>query len=218
MKDDYILILDSGIGGRSILDSALGRFTHERFVYYKDSAHFPYGRRSKTELQNILYNTITEVMGRFSIKLVVLACNTATICALSYLRSKLKVPILGITPCDIPLDDNVIIFCTPLTAKHIDTQCRVVALPRLATQIEKYYDNEDIMNKIIYRTFAPYDGQSIILGCTHYLLIYDQIKRLFPHIVLLDNREKLLNDIEYILVKSKINRNSGDVELIELES
>ena len=80
-KQDYIAVLDSGLGGLSVLRHLRRRMPGERFVYYGDSAHAPYGTRSHAEVEALTMNAAAHLMS-YGLKALVVACNTATAAAI----------------------------------------------------------------------------------------------------------------------------------------
>ena len=109
MKDDCIGIIDSGIGGYSILQRLQKACPYESFVYLMDKAHFPYGTKSKTELIRIMANNVEYLVSRFHIKMLVIACNTATLTTISALKKQFHLPIFGIMPTDVELKGDEVI-------------------------------------------------------------------------------------------------------------
>ena len=89
MKKEYILVVDSGIGGLSILAQMLKLF-NSNIVYFADNKHCPYGSHSRAEILNFLVKIIDKIRKKYNLKIVVLACNTATTSAILHLRKKYK--------------------------------------------------------------------------------------------------------------------------------
>jgi glutamate racemase len=92
-------VFDSGIGGLSILKALRLHLPHERFVYFADSAHNPYGEKSETFVQERTLIIARELVQQHGIKALVVACNTATAAAIALLRSAYpELPIIGVEP------------------------------------------------------------------------------------------------------------------------
>src|SRR5947199_9052053 len=81
-------VFDSGVGGLTVLHELLVQLPHEDFVYFADAARFPYGPRAPEELEAFALQIAEELLGR-GIKLLVVACNSATAAALPALRQRL---------------------------------------------------------------------------------------------------------------------------------
>ena len=195
MKDDYIGIIDSGIGGYSILRRLQKLCPHESFVYLMDKAHFPYGNKTKRELSQIMINNVEYLVSRFHIKMLVIACNTATLTTIKVLKRQFSIPILGITPIDIDFKGDEIIFCTNLSAKFIPKTCKVVKCKHLADYIEKHYFCHKSLEKMLRKTFKNYSESRVVLGCTHYLLVADRLHTIFPKMTIIDNANKLVDEV-----------------------
>ncbi len=114
-------IFDSGIGGLGIFQAVRNNLLHENIIYFADSAHFPYGEKNAAELQKIT-EKIVDFLIKKDCKIIIIACNTASVSALDYLRSKFSLPIIGVVPVVKPLarasiTQNVAILATKLTLK-----------------------------------------------------------------------------------------------------
>src|SRR4051794_41715427 len=88
-------VFDSGVGGLTVLHELLVSLPHEDFVYLGDTARFPYGERSAPELERFCVEIAEELLAR-SVKLLVVACNTATSAALPALRRRMMETTLGV--------------------------------------------------------------------------------------------------------------------------
>ena len=102
MDDRPILFFDSGVGGLSIVAPARAALPRARFVYAADSAGFPYGVRSEAEIAARVPVLLGRLAERFSPRLIVIACNTASTIALGHVRAALDVPIVGTVPAIRP--------------------------------------------------------------------------------------------------------------------
>ena len=97
-KEDYIGVFDSGVGGISVLRHLRRVMPNDRFLYYGDSAHAPYGIRTKAEVRDLSFAVAEKLMAR-GLKALVIACNTATSAAVKDLREKYPdMIIVGIEP------------------------------------------------------------------------------------------------------------------------
>jgi glutamate racemase len=102
MDDRPILFFDSGVGGLSIVAPARAALPQARIVYAADSAGFPYGVRSEAEIAARVPALLGRLAERFSPRLIVIACNTASTIALSHVRAALEVPVVGTVPAIKP--------------------------------------------------------------------------------------------------------------------
>jgi len=194
-----IAVIDSGVGGISVLRELMRIMPNENYLYYGDSANAPYGIRDKKEVLKITENNLL-YLKRKGIKALVIACNTATSAAAAPLRKKNPdLPIIGIEPAIKPaavLLENpiVLVMATPLTLRE-KKFCELVErfadkeeiiplpCPGLVEIIERgELDGEEIDNYLT-ELFAPYKEQKIdavVLGCTHYPHIRESIAKHLP--------------------------------------
>ena len=116
-------IMDSGLGGLSVLREAVRLMPQENFIYYGDSANTPYGTRTVEEIRDLTENCVRYLIGR-GVKEIIIACNTATSAAVAYLREKYRdIPIIGIEPAMKPAvlkypGGNILITGTEVTLRE----------------------------------------------------------------------------------------------------
>ena len=154
-------IFDSGIGGLSVLYEAMHLLPHEQFIYYADEKHVPYGEKTKEEIIGYV-DEIIQFMIERDCKAIVIACNTATSAAVSIMRKKYHIPIIGMEPAvkkavDLYGKQKVLVCATPITVKGkkmLDLVERVdkdhlvdlVALPKLVRFAERLeFESEDVL-------------------------------------------------------------------------
>ncbi len=195
MNASPIGVFDSGVGGLALLRDLRRVLPNEDFIYYGDRANAPYGAKSHAEILALSKNIVNELLTR-GVKAIVVACNTATAVAIEPLRAAYPgLPIIGIEPAVKPARmagcRRVLVLATPVTVR----ESRFAALLRansgegcefigvscteLARLIEYGATSNDIED-YLRGVFAPYRGEGfdgIVLGCTHYPLALDEIKR-----------------------------------------
>ena len=121
-KADYIAVIDSGVGGISVLRELIQCMPNERFLYFGDSANAPYGTKTAEQVRAMTDATVARLMKR-GIKALVVACNTATAVAIAMLREKYPdFIIIGIEPALKPAVQRfpqgaVGIMATPVTLR-----------------------------------------------------------------------------------------------------
>jgi glutamate racemase len=96
MDDRPIGIFDSGFGGLTVARAVIDLLPHEHIVYLGDTARYPYGSRTQDEVREFSLEIGSHLVDRYDIKLLVIACNTATAAALDDLRQTLPVPVVGV--------------------------------------------------------------------------------------------------------------------------
>lgn len=191
-------IFDSGIGGMTVLYEALKILPNESFVYYADSLNAPYGIKPKDEVKRYIFNAVDFIVSQ-GVQTIVIACNTATSVAIDELRNKYDIPIIGMEPAVKPAveknsnsDKRVLVTATPLTIKEeklknlidrVDNEHIVdlLPLPGLVEFAEDFEFNEEKVLPYLQEQFKKFDVDkygTIVLGCTHFPLFKDMIKKL----------------------------------------
>lgn len=198
-KNLPIAVVDSGVGGISVLAELVKTLPHEDFLYFGDSANAPYGTKSRDEVLRITEQNLALLMAR-GIKALVLACNTATSAAARTLREKHPdLPIIGVEPavkpatlvCESP---TVLVMATALTLREekfnalvsrFADRARVLPLPctGLVERIEAGVLEGEELDGYLRALFAPYKAETVdavVLGCTHYPHVKSAIAAHFP--------------------------------------
>ena len=194
-----IAVIDSGVGGLSVLRELIKIMPNENYYYFGDNLNAPYGTKTCAEVLDLTrknLNTLTSL----GIKALVIACNTATSAAAKILREEYPdLPIIGIEPAIKPAlaagnNQKVLVMATPLTLREekflslVDryaTQEQVIALSceGLVELIEKgELDSPQIVD-YLEKLLSPYKNikiDAVVLGCTHYPHIKSLISRFFP--------------------------------------
>jgi len=176
-------VIDSGIGGLTVLKSLLKKCPNHEYIYYGDTLHLPYGEKTKEEI--IVYaNKIIKFLESENVDLIVIACGTLSSHkeALTIKKSVIDI----ISPLNNKLDDytKISIIATPLSIKtnafknYINSELNLIACPKLVPIIESgNYNNLD--NALKEYLDSACDSDALILGCTHYPIIKDYIKKYF---------------------------------------
>lgn len=187
-------IIDSGIGGKGIEKEIRKLLPKVKIIYLADTKNFPYGTRKISVLHNILEKNINILITKGA-KIIVLACNSATVSSAKYLRRKFIIPIIGVEPAIKPAvlaskTKNIAVFSTPITSKSqaIDdliskyrNDIKVYKIPfkNLAGQIERG-ETKNLTSEVRAK-WSRYENKNIdviVLGCTHYTLIKDDIQKI----------------------------------------
>lgn len=176
MKEKYIAVIDSGIGGTSILKRLSKSLNDYNIIYYGDNLNAPYGNKRPEELLSLTALNIASVIN-VPISAVILACNTLSVTVRGELENALKVPVFGVYPPSGSFcNGKTLLIATPVTAKRYnsDKNITVVPLPDLAAEIER---NAFSLDRVNLKDHLPKDRgffkrfDNVILGCTHYELI-----------------------------------------------
>lgn len=204
-------IFDSGVGGITVLGRAVRLMPKENFIYYADTANFPYGDKSHEEVRDDVFKAVAEMAER-GIKMLVVACNTATAAAIKELRAAYDFPVLGIEPALKPAvegDDHgrIAVIATRLTLqeekfrllfqRYAAEKGQILSLPAagLADLVESGHYNDDVGRVFLRSLFQGVEADTIVLGCTHYLFLLPLIREIFPHALVIDGGEGLSRNI-----------------------
>ena len=180
---------DSGIGGVSVLEKAASQLPYTNFLFYADSAHVPYGKKSRTDIVQYVDDAVAFLHGKGA-EIIVLACNTATSAAAKYLRGKYSFPILGMEPAvkvaaqtlDGDSSKKIIVTATELTLKlekldnlihrlGVDSYVEEVPLQQLVAFAERGIFEGKEVEQYLMRAFSACDMShacAVVLGCTHF--------------------------------------------------
>ena len=199
-------VLDSGLGGISVLRELVKLMPGENFIYYGDSANAPYGTRIPEEVIDLTKKDVEFLLERGA-KAIVVACNTATSVAIKELRAAYEevLPVIGIEPALKPAvkaneHSKVVVMATPMTLSqtkfnsmmHIyedDANIIKMPCPGLVEYIESGVLEGPVLDAYLEKQFAPYDKaeiDAVVLGCTHYPLIREVIQKHFPGVSVYD--------------------------------
>ncbi len=197
-------VLDSGIGGTLIAEEVRRILPGVEVYYLRDIVHFPYGSKSPEEVVRIIDENCRLLVAKGA-RLIVLACNSASVVSLAHLRSLHQVPFVGVVPAVKPAAQltrtkEIAVFGTELTSRSaalqelIDRFCggvtvHKIALPGLAEGVERGDHGE--ARRIVTRTWEAYHRLPIdvvVLGCTHYTLIRTDIQQIVsPGVQVIDS-------------------------------
>ncbi len=181
-------VIDSGIGGLTILSELAKLNLKENFVYFRDSKNCPYGNKTADEIYKIVRNAV-EALNKINVRTIVVACNTATAVALEKLRTEFKhIKFIGTEPnIEEPLADgkkNILVLCTCATKEHsqklkeAEGRIKVLGLKNFANDIEK---NKKVNYSKMFDELDPLKFDAVVLGCTHYAFKEAELKQIFKN-------------------------------------
>ncbi len=223
MNNQPIGVFDSGVGGTSILKELIRLLPNERFIYLADSANAPYGEKSPEEIVRLCKKNTDWLLYK-NCKLIVVACNTATTNAISYLRANYNIPFIGIEPAIKPAalksKTHVVgVLATKGTLssrlfiqnseKYTDnTKIVEVVGKGLVEHIESGDFNSNKLKKILKSFLEPLILQKIdylVLGCSHYPYLLPLLKEVLPSsIAIIDSGEAVAKQTKEVLLKYNI--------------
>ena len=194
-------VFDSGLGGLSILKELVKVLPNEDYLFYGDSINNPYGEKTESKLLSITSSIVDHLL-KNDCKIIVIACNTATTSCMKKLREMYPNTIfVGTVPAiKVAYDNNyknTLVLATPYTTKskrvaellhdyHNQSQkITLISGGNLAHLIDS--GNKDEIMKFLKENLSSYhDADSLVLGCTHYSLIKEEINEVLPNVALLD--------------------------------
>jgi len=226
-------IFDSGIGGLTVLHEALALLPNEKFLYYADTDHVPYGAKSKEEVREYILEA-ARFFSKQSVKALVLACNTATSTSVSELRELYNFPVIGMEPAVKPAVEKrngkrVLVLATQLTLKEQkfkelvarvdnDNIVDMIAMPELVEMAEQFEFREEVIIPLVKQKLSHLQWNNygtIVLGCTHYVFFKRAIQRVFsPDTDVIDGNEGTVRHLKNMLQKNYLlNEVEGDKSL-----
>lgn len=224
MDNRPIGFLDSGVGGLTVVRELMRQLPHEEVVYIGDSARAPYGPRPAEQIAAYTWELVNFLLTK-NVKMIVLACNTATAVVWEDIKKKLDIPVIGVimpgasaaikasksgkigligTPMTVQSD----IYKEKITSLSPQTQVESLACPHFVPLVESNQMTTSLAKKVVYESLAPLVGQvdTLILGCTHYPLLRPIIQNVMgPGVALVDSGAESVRDISVLLNYFGIN-------------
>lgn len=237
-------LFDSGIGGTSIWHAVHKLLPYENTIFIGDSANAPYGQKTKEEIISLSKKNIDWLLQRDA-KLIIVACNTATMNAVEELRASYNIPIIGIEPAIKPAALNSItkkigVLATKGTItskKYSESKTNYPNITfidqigyRIVQLIEDGHLHSEELEMLLKQYIDPMLQQHIdylVLGCTHYPYLIPILKKLIPESVkIIDSGEavakqtyKILNELQLLktdqLLGSSQFYTNKDVEILQ---
>lgn len=202
-------VFDSGVGGLTVLKALLEALPHERMVYLGDTARVPYGTKSAEVVTRYSQKNAEFLLAR-QIKLLVVACNTASAVALPHLAAHLPVPVVGViepgarAAAAATRSGRVGVIGTPgtirsgayqaaLLAQRNDLQVHSLACPLFVPLAEEGWTHGEVP-RLVARSYLgalrEAEIDTLVLGCTHYPLLREAISEVLgPAVTLVDSAE-----------------------------
>lgn len=222
-------VFDSGIGGLTVVKELNKLLPNEKIIYFGDTARVPYGNKSKETV--IHYSLqIAYFLLKKKIKMLVVACNTASSVSLPTLKRHLHIPIIGViepgakTAVQLSLKKNIGVIGTLGTVKSnsykkalqkFDGKIAVSQHPcPLFVQLaeEGWHNNiiaQNVANEYL-KAFRKKNIDTLILGCTHYPLLKNVIqKTVGEKVVLIDSGRETAKEVKRILGKRNLLNESA---------
>lgn len=197
--DRPIGVMDSGVGGMTVVREITRQLPNERILYFGDISRCPYGEKDLDTVRTYTIQ-VAEYLVEKDIKMLVIACNTATAAALDILRERLEIPVIGVigpgarSAIQHSRNGKVLVLATsgtvksdayPAAIKKLNQNFEVTsqACPAFVPLVEELRYKDDIVTGIVIhqalKAHLNSDADTVILGCTHYPLLKENIRRYF---------------------------------------
>ena len=209
--------VDSGVGGLPYLQRARELLPEERFVYLADRQHFPYGVRTRDEIHAVVIGAVSELVRAAQPKMVVVACNTASVVSLSELRTTFSIPFVGVVPAIKPAgaavkEGRIGVLATERTVEdpYVSSLVRefapdsglvLAAAGQLVEIIETRLtvaSREEILAalRVPVEELNAESVDAVVLGCTHFVHVRGELSRMLgDKIPVLDSLEGVARQI-----------------------
>jgi glutamate racemase len=222
-------IFDSGVGGLTVVSQIQKLLPKERLVYFGDTARVPYGTKSKETVTRFSVENV-EFLMRHDVKLVVVACNTASSLSLDFLKRCFKVPIVGVIEpgakgaISVTRSGRIGVIATPATINsgayeraihklRLGVSVYSQSCPLFVPLVEEGWLDKAVTAEIASIYLAPLRKKrvdTLVLGCTHYPLLKKAISKVMgKDVLLVDSATETAKEVREILDASGLLRISG---------
>ncbi|NLL62865.1 MAG: glutamate racemase [Ruminococcaceae bacterium] len=208
MKDSYIGVFDSGIGGLTVVKEIVRLMPNENIIYLGDTAHVPYGTHSPEQITEYALQD-TKFLSAFNLKAIVIACNTVDSIAREAVDELCNVPVFGVVEpaskvaANTTKNGKIGVIATNATVNsraynkaiekyNLKAEVISVACPLLVPLIEngQFKKGDTVTRNVLKEYLDPLMKQEIdtlILGCTHYTLLTEMIEDLYPNLMIVSS-------------------------------
>lgn len=236
LNNKHIGIFDSGIGGLTVVREIIKLLPGENLVYLGDTARVPYGTKSKNTVIRYAESNAKFLLSK-GIKILIIACNTASAYSLDVLKDSLSVPVIGVIEpgakkaADITQNGNIGVIGTPSTIRSsaynrallkINNNLKVFqkSCPLFVPLAEEGWLDGDVSLQVAEKYLKEILDRGIdvlILGCTHYPLLKDTIKKVVGgDVILVDSAEETAYELFELIESGKVNSSDNNGTTREL--
>lgn len=234
MNNRPIGVFDSGIGGLTVVKAIMNALPNESIVYFGDLVHLPYGNKSEKAIKQFAVDN-TNFLIEKNVKMVVVACNSATSIAIEDIKKNTELPVVGVVNPGAEKalleskEMNIGVIGTSRTIfskayekaiKNRNPKVNVFqkATPLLVPLIENNWIEKEA-TRLIIREYLDFfkNGNSIdslVLGCTHYPLIKKVIEEEYPGVRVIDSANACANAVNNVLTEKNIKSNQSTSDVI----
>ncbi|WGE31500.1 glutamate racemase [Actinobacillus genomosp. 2] len=217
-----ILLYDSGMGGLTIYDAIRQTLPNAHYLYCFDNAYFPYSERSENVLIEQAVKIVQIIAEKYPLDMVVVACNTASTVVLPALRAKFTFPIVGTVPAIKPAaavseTKTIGLLATkgtverPYVAELIEKYAKDCIVEKIGSTtlvelVEEKIRTRNVDQKRLAEVIAEWQAHptldTVILGCTHFPLVKQELQQLLPNIkYFIDPGNGIANRVSSLLSK-----------------
>ena len=219
-------VFDSGVGGLTVVKELIRQLPNEDIVYFGDIARVPYGIKSKETITRFSIDNILFLLKK-RVKLICVACNTASSVALPVIKNHFKVPIVGVITSGVreavyaTVNKRIGVIGTrgtikskayELEIKQIDPKVKVIALscPLFVPFVEEGWTEGRVVIDVARTYLAPLKDarvDTVILGCTHYPVLKPLIKKVLgKNVTLIDSAKQVAMEVKKVLMQEGLLR------------
>ncbi|MDQ0230964.1 glutamate racemase [Metabacillus malikii] len=227
-------VIDSGVGGLTVAKEIMRQLPKEEIIYLGDTARCPYGPRPAEEVRKFTWEMTNYLLDNHHIKMLVIACNTATAIALQEIQETIQIPVIGVifpgarTAVKVTKNDHIGVIGTVNTIKSaayesalktLNNQLKIdsLACPKFVPLVESGEYEGDEATEIVEQSLQSFKGTKIdtlILGCTHYPILQPQIEKYMGQAVkIICSGDETAREVSTILsFKKALNQTAGKKE------
>ncbi len=219
-------IFDSGIGGLTVFKSVAEHFPELDIYYLGDTARVPYGNKSKDTIIRYSIECSQFLINRFEIEALIIACNSASSYSVEILKNKLNIPVIGVIypgskhALEVSKNGKIGVIGTYATINSNSYKKTLIELsereiqifqkpcPLFVPIIEEGMIDSEITRLIVKEYLQEIIDEGIdtlILGCTHYPVLKNVIKEIYPDIQIVDSSQVIIDDIKKLDINFKEN-------------
>ncbi|HHX67246.1 MAG: glutamate racemase [Miniphocaeibacter sp.] len=235
MDNRPIGVYDSGFGGLSVLKELRNKLPNEDYVYFGDTKRIPYGSKDKETIQ-LFSKQITNFLIEKNVKMIILACNTVTANAMEYLQANFNIPIIGIIESGVKsalssTNNKIIavlgteatinseVYTKNLKKENNQIEVLPVACPKFVPLVEKGENSKleiEEAAREYFKEISNRDFDTVILACTHYPHIANEIKKVFgENKIYINPAIKLVDSVKKYLKNNKLENNNKNLGKID---
>ena len=215
-----IAVIDSGVGGISVLRELVRVMPNESYIFFGDEANAPYGTKTREAVKSITESNVDFLINKYHIKELVIACNTATAVAAKELRETYDLPILGMEPALKPAHamrhgGSILVLATPMTLRlekfqQLYARYGEGAIPLPCPGLMELVEQEanEQARRYLLELLHPYDLRTVdavVLGCTHYVFLRPLLREILPeNVQVLDGNEGTARQLRRVLTENDL--------------